>query len=450
MKLTRRHFFLGSLAPLAFGQKKRPEQQPNILLIIADGLPAWMLGAYGNRETHTPNLDRLAQTGTLFLNNFACAPCGPPSFATLLTGRTPAQHGIQDSLAGSTAPPPAFNREIMISSVLAAEEYNCGFVGQWNLGAADKPQHDFQFWYTVAGGPFSYQDPKIYRNGEMAQEKGYLGALITAQAADFVNRQSAAKPFFLAVAYPNPRPPYEGHPQTDYDLYSKASFGTFTWEPPGANATQYKELLGDVVSSLRKAAAAITALDDQIPGLLSPLRQRGLYDNTLIIFCSTHGWLLGRHGLWGDGQSSDPVNMYEEVVQAPLFWSWPGRVPAQATRPEVVSLYDLMPTLCDLAGVDAPERNLCGRSYLPLATGKPLPKKQPWRNVVYGHYRNADMIRDKQYKLVLRDDGKGPNDLFALTADPHEKVNQYDNPQFIASRAPLEAALAKWKQKYSA
>jgi hypothetical protein len=95
-----------------------------------------------------------------------------------------------------------------------------------------------------------------------------------------------------------------------------------------------------------------------------------------------------------------------------------------------------------------------GRSYLPLATGKPLPKKQPWRTTVLSHYQNTDMARDKRYKLVARDQGKGappgPSELYDLPADPRERVNQYENPQFVTVRASLAATLANWKQNYSA
>jgi arylsulfatase A-like enzyme len=119
------------------------------------------------------------------------------------------------------------------------------------------------------------------------------------------------------------------------------------------------------------------------------------------------------------------------------------------TRPELVSAYDLLPTLCDLTGADLPARNLCGRSYLPLATGKPLPKKQPWRTTVFSHCQNTDMAREKRYKLVLRDQGKGVGELYDLGVDARERVNQYDNPQFLTVRTSLAAALANWKQTYS-
>jgi arylsulfatase A-like enzyme len=207
-------------------------------------------------------------------------------------------------------------------------------------------------------------------------------------------------------------------------------------------------MLSSLALNQRLAAAAVTALDDDVAALLSRLSDRRLLDQTLIIFTSTCGSLLGRHGLWDSAPASDPANMYEEVVATPLVWSWPGHVPPQLTRPELVSAYDLVPTLCELTGADLPARNLCGRSYLPLATGKPLPKKQPWRTTVFGHYQNTDMARDKRYKLVLRVP-PAPGELYDLSVDPRERVNQYENPQFLTVRTSLAADLARWKQAYS-
>ncbi len=113
-----------------------------------------------------------------------------------------------------------------------------------------------------------------------------------------------------------------------------------------------------------------------------------------------------------------------------------------------MSSYDFVPSICDVLGV-APPAGLCGRSYRLMATGKPLPKKQHWRTTVCGHYRNTDMAREERYKVVLRDDGKGPNELYDLTADPREKVNQAENDQFASIRTSLSTTIANWKRQFS-
>jgi arylsulfatase A-like enzyme len=142
--------------------------------------------------------------------------------------------------------------------------------------------------------------------------------------------------------------------------------------------------------------------------------------------------------------------MYEEAIATPMVWSWSGHVVPLATRPEMVSAYDLVPTICDITPAELPDRNLCGRSYLALASGKPLPRKQPWRTTVFAQYGDTAMARSDRYKLVAHDEGKGPGELYDDRVDPREKLNQYDNPQFMTVKASLQAELAKWKQKYSA
>src|SRR5712691_856561 len=172
--MNRRYFLSGCLAAPILAQKKRTER-PNILLILSDDLAAWMLGCYGNQEIRTPNIDRLAQSGTRFANNFVCTPICSPSRATLFTGRVPRQHGIHDFLTpqpavnplqGQAAPPPSFESEIMISDILAGQGYECGDVGKWHMGDDQKPQHQNRFWYTMLGGSSRYQNPTLSWNGQ--------------------------------------------------------------------------------------------------------------------------------------------------------------------------------------------------------------------------------------------------------------------------------------------
>lgn len=458
MLIHRRNFLLGGLSLPVLARKQHIAPRPNIVLIVADGLGSWMLGCEGNKEIRTPNIDQLAQAGTRFKSHVVCTPSSSPGLATLLTGRVPRQHGIQDFLTGEpienppqgqASAPPSFRNEILLSDILAGLGYQCAFVGDWDLGDDRTPQHGFQFWYTLAGAAV-YQDPQMNWNGQSVAEKGYLTDLLTAKAGAFLDQQTAGKPFFLSVRYLNPHPPYEGHPPRYYEMYAKASFDTLAWEPAAANALRGKEYFQDPVGNLRKAAAAITEFDDQIPPLLLKLSRRGLRENTIFIITSSHGQLLGRHGLWNGGLASNPINMYDEVMLAPMIWQWLGSVPAESVRPEVISAYDFVPTICGLLEAPPPERHLCGSSYhLPL-TGKPLPKKSPWRNLVYGNYRNTEMARDERFKLVLRNSGSGPNEFYNLADDPREKVNEYENPKYLIDRDQMRHAIETWHAATSA
>jgi arylsulfatase A-like enzyme len=393
MLVSRRTFFFGSLALPAFAGKKKPEPlRPGILLILADELPAFMLGSYGNKEVRTPNLDRLAQMGMRFSNHFACAPAPVAGRNSLLTGRTPMQLGEAGSLAADDLPLAKF------------------------LGGA----------------------------GYVSQEGDSAAAL------QFLDGQTAGKPFFFTLNCPSLRPPYDSVPQKYLDLYARQPFDGYAPERPAASAESGKEMLRDILGNVRKAAGAVTALDDQIGPVLAKLRARGLQDSTLVVFTAASGGLWGRHGLWDAAAASTPPNMFDDAVATPILWSWPGHIPAVALRPDLVSAYDFVPTVCDLLTLDPPKRNLCGRSYALLVTGKPLPKKTTWRLALCAHYGNSDMVREERYKMVSRNQGKGPNELYDLVTDPAEKVNQFDNPNFLTVQTELTGELAKWKQQYSA
>jgi arylsulfatase A-like enzyme len=365
MTLSRRRFLYSSLALPAFAAKPAGEQ-PNIVLILADGVGAWMLGCYGNKEVHTPHIDLLATNGTRFLNHYTGAPVPGPGRDSLLAG------------GGTT-----------IEKVLAGAGYNC----------------------QSANG---------------------------AGAAQFIESLSTDKPFFLTASFA----PYQTPVDAKYlTPYGQSKFDTWAQEPAAKNAARNQEMMGkDVLSNLRKIAAATTAFDDQVGAISAAIAQKKLADRTLVVFTSTCGSLFGAHGLWGDGEASNPINMFEEVVNTPMLWMWPGRVPPLAVRPEMVSAIDFMPTICVLSGADLPSASLPGRSYVSLGTGVPLPKKQPWKTTVFARYRNTAMARTDRYKLVWRDEGKGPGELYDDKQDPKERVNQYDNPQFMTVKASLRAA----------
>ncbi|MGH9675443.1 MAG: sulfatase family protein [Bryobacteraceae bacterium] len=452
-----RRQLLAAPAATLLAQRKSGPARPNIVLALADDLAAWMLGCYGNKEIRTPNIDRLARGGVRFLNSFVCTPICSASRATLFTGRVPRQHGIHDFLTprpiekppqGQAAPPESFGREVMISDLLAGAGYQCGYVGKWHMGADENPGHGYSYTYTMTGGSRSYRDPEMFLNGRRVEEKGYLTDLKTRRAVEFLDQQKPGQPFFLTVSYLNPHTPYDGHPQKYLDLYAGSTFESFGYAPAAPHALRERDLLKDTVGNLRKCAASVTALDDQIPILLAKLRERGLHENTLIVFTGDNGYLLGRHGLWSKGLASDPINMYEEVMQVPMVLNWAGSLPVEATRPELVSFYDVMPTLCEAAGIEAPAgRNLCGRSFLDLARGRPLPKNRAWPSTVFGHFRNTEMARDNRFKLVLRNNGDGPNEFFDLRADSREMTNHYENPQYVTVIDRLRRDLVAWRKR---
>ena len=462
--LSRRNFLMGSavggLAPMLGRGSQAQRSRPNVLLIIAGDVAAWMCGCYGNQEIRTPSIDQLARLGVRFRNAFCTTPASSASRATLFTGRTPMQHGIHDFLTaepvaspaqGQQAPPPSFASEVMLSDLLAKAGYHCGYAGRWAMGGDENPGRGYSFTYTMKAGPLTYRDPVMYRNGKEVKETGYLTDLITAAAVEFLDRQQAGEPFCLVIGYPNAHPPYDGHPQKYYDMYAETEFDSLGWQRPAANALRGKEMLSDIVGNIRKAAASVSALDAQIPILLGRLRDQKLWTDTLIVFTSDSGHLLGRHGLWGSGLASDPINMFDETMQVPLIMSWPGEIPVEAQRPEQIGFYDIFPTLCELTGVATPEgRNLPGRSFVHAMKRRPLARDEAaWPSTVYGYYRNTRMARERRFKLIVRNDGAGPNEFYTLDRDAQEFQNRYDDRRVVTVRDRMRRQVDEWVDKYS-
>jgi arylsulfatase A-like enzyme len=348
--ITRRSFLAASAVPL-FAKKKEAAPKPNVLIIVAEDVGAWMLGCYGNTEIRTPNIDLLARTGVRFSNSFAAAP----------------------------------------------------------VASASRPQ-------LLAG----------YAGGDSASG--------TQQALDYLDRQKKGSPFFLSVNYTALD---GGKRAADY---KDVRFETIGWERPAPNAAAGKEFLKDTVASIRRVAASVTTLDDQVQLLINRLQQRGLRDDTLVVFTSAAGQLLGRHGLWGDGLGSTPVNMFDEVMLVPMLWSWHGKTAPELVRAEVISARDLASSLYEATGAAKPS-NLAGNSYFRLAANIPLKKKETWPATVFARYQNVGMARDSRYKLVIRDKGEGLNELYDVRVDTREKINQYENPGFITVRDRLRRAL---------
>ena len=449
MNWTRRNFLASTAAFPLLAEKNAPGPRPNVVLIAAEELGAWMIGCYGNLEIKTPNIDRLASSGVRFHNHFVTTPAASASRATLLTGRIPRQHGIADYLTpqpaqnpsrGQATPPASFATEVLLSDVLSSAGYRCGHAGRWEFGSEDHPGHGFSF---NSGLDASLQAASGAASGAAAEA-------VTRRAEEFLDQQSAASPFLLVVSFPKLNGA-QGLAPRFTDIYRTTAFQTLGIQPASALALEGRGMLTDPIASIRAAAAAVSALDEQVGAIQKKIIQKGLLENTLIIFTSVTGQFLGRHGLWGAGYASNPPTMLDEAIRTPLILSWPGRFPTQLSRAELVSTVDLLPTLCDALGLSTPSgRNLSGRSYLMLALGKPLPKHRVWTDLVFGELREIDMARDNRFKLILRPEGQGADELYDLRQDPNERVNQFANQAFVDVRTRLTGELRAWHEKYTA
>ena len=210
--LTRRALLGSAVLQLATKAKR-----PNVIMFMTDDHGAWATGAYGCGEMHTPNIDELARTGVKFTRAFACTPVCSPSRMTYMTGRIPSTHGVQDWIV----PKDSFGPTTMhfldghptYAEVLAANGYNLGMVGKWHMGDDDKAQRGFTYWATIPGGGGPYKDQTFIRNGEKVLKPGHKTDAVGDFALEFIDQQTAEKPFYLLVPFYAPHTPFDYQPE---------------------------------------------------------------------------------------------------------------------------------------------------------------------------------------------------------------------------------------------
>jgi len=437
------------------------EQRPNVIFILTDDQGAWALGASGNQEVITPNLDRLAREG-LYCPNFFCAsPVCSPARASILTGMAPSQHGVHDwirsgNLPAAQCPKPFMDDTRAIeylaglpgyTQILAHNGYRCGLSGKWHLGDSLQPQQGFSYWRVVPYGGSDYYDAPILRDGVMEIDERYLTDVITKGALEFLDQYGQdEQPFYLSVHYTAPHSPWEQgqHPPDLVARYADCPFATcpdedvHPWQinsaPRGVGAKRSELLSGYY--------AAITAVDQGVGALLDWLESHGLREQTLIIFTSDNGMNMGHHGIWGKGNGTFPQNMYDTSVKVPFIAAHPGHTPAGAVAAGLLSHYDLLPTLLDYVGLKAAiPKGLPGHSFAPLLRGRAAPARD--HVVVFDEYGPVRMIRTTRWKYIHRYP-YGPHELYNLAADPDERDNLIDEDSVGAMVAELRCDLEAW------
>lgn len=450
-------------------------ERPNILFILSDDQGPWAMNCAGTPELKTPNLDRLAATGVRFENFFCASPVCSPARASILTGQMPSQHGVQDFLrAGNSTSLPGDGKTIqylagrvMYPEILAANGYDCGLSGKWHLGDSATPQAGFSFWDVHATGAGNYFDAPMFKDGRAYVAERYVSDVITDNALGYLESQRDSEaPFSLNVHYTAPHAPWERHhhPPELYDYYyENCAFESVRWDPlhPDQLAKQEYPQIGGTAEERRVVLsgyfAAITAMDANIGRLIDWLEAQGLRENTLIVFTADNGMNMGHHGIWGKGNGTYPPNMFDTATKVPTLMSRPGHVPAGVVNTDLLSHYDLMPTLLDYAGLDGSGSDeLPGRSFVRILNGdslkdyslKDYSKDADRPVIVLDEYGPTRMIRTDSAKYVHRYPD-GPNEFYDLAADPDETSNEIDNPAYQRSIASMRSELQEWFERYT-
>ncbi|NEE03826.1 sulfatase family protein [Phytoactinopolyspora halotolerans] len=458
---------------------------PNILLICTDQQRFDAVGAYGNPDIATPNLDRLAEQGVLFENCYVQNPVCGPSRASLMTGRYVPSHGLYAN--GVDLEP----HEVLFSRLLAESGYDCGLVGKFHLGACQggrsEPRLDDGFRvFRWAHDPYPGSSENAYhrwlkarfpdlheavvrRDGPYTWDtlptEAHYSHWIGEETVDFLSSsRELDKPFFFVANFFDPHHGF-GAPEEYARRYDPAALprpvtrdGELDGKPPifteaskvsyGGAARGYVDYTEDELMEVRQAYYAMVSLvDDEVGRILDALDETGQADNTIVVFTSDHGEMLGDHQLMLKGPF-----MYECAVRVPLIVRWPGVTEPGSRRTELVQWIDLAPTFLQAAGVEVPQR-MQGESLLKLirdddATG--------WRDWALCHYRNSGhpydpavhvtMLRHDRWKLVVHHGAPASargrtGELYDLETDPSELTNLWHEDAHRDIRHELQEML---------
>jgi arylsulfatase A-like enzyme len=401
----------------------RAAERPNIIFILADDLGYGDLGCYGQKIIQTPNLDQLAKNGLRFTSFYAGSPVCAPSRCTLLTGLHTGHAFVRNNKElqpeGQVPLPPG---TMTLGHLLKDAGYRTACIGKWGLGGPGstgepgKMGFDHFFGYLCQRIAHRYYPEYLWRNTEKVPlpenndgKKGtYAHDLLTKEALDYIERAKPDQPFFLYLAYTIP------HFDLDVPEDSMSPYAG-KWAEPNLP-------MGAYLPQPRPRAAyagMISRMDRDIGRLLALLKQRGLDDNTLVIFTSDNGPTLLK-GLdvkffnCAAGLRGLKEDVYEGGIRVPFIARWPGHIKPDTTTDLPAAFWDILPTLADLTGAKSPAQT-DGLSILPTLLGRPAGQKP--HDFFYWEYSSktgAQAVRLGDFKAVRLDVKKNPNAPIAL------------------------------------
>jgi len=466
-------------------------ERPNILWICTDQQRFDTLGCYGNDVVETPVLDSLADRGIRFDQCFSQSPVCTPSRASFLTGRYPRTTGCRQN--GQPVP----ESERFVTQILAERGYNCGLAGKLHVSPSDRESVESQSvseplrrvddGYSEFHWSHSPTDPHpsnayhkwLKREGVSVTPSPYEGSehvrtwvdpeyhqttWCIEEAANFIEaHESHDDPWLFSLNLFDPHPPFD--PPESYleryvdrldEIHEPNYERSELDDKPQVQRDKHRgdnnrggppfvDVSDDDHMLIRAAYyAMVDLIDDQIGRLFETLEQTGQREDTLVVFMSDHGEMLGDHGLYAKGPY-----FYDPAVRVPLIVSQPGVVRGGMESDAIVELVDVAPTLLEAAGIDRPT-GMQGRSLWSAVTGEI--DINDHRDSAYCEFYNAStqhtdprayatMVRTDDYKLVSVH-GRDEGELYDLASDPDEMKNLWYNPAYESKKCELLDELA--------
>ena len=428
------------------------EGQYNVLFIIVDDLRP-MLGCYGHSEMHTPNIDRLAQRGTLFDRAYCQYPLCSPSRTSMITGLRPETTGV---LNNSTDFRQKLPNAVTLPQHFKTHGYHTQSVGR--VFHLPKLQDDENSWSTAswrpAWRPFDIQTTPSWQALDVEDDELRDGKV--AKRAVQVLAQIKEQQFFLTVGFYKPHLPLKA-PRKYFELYDPQDFDLPASSIPPKDAParaltnwsairNYQDLpsgtepLSDAktLELIWAYAAATSYIDAQIGRVLDQLDSLGLSENTVVVFCGDHGHHLGEHGIWGK------QTLFEVSLRSPLIVSVPQQQPTETDA--FAELVDIYPTMCEACHIPTPLQ-LEGSSLMPVIE-QPT---RPWKTAAFSQFGGAAYggisMRTEKYRYTeWGQNGSRGVELYDYDADPDETVNIADLPENAELATHLSERLhAGWR-----
>ncbi|MEQ1825094.1 MAG: arylsulfatase [Pirellula sp.] len=422
-----------------FGNVYAAEKQlPNVVLIMADDLGYGGLGCYGQTRVETPNIDRLAAGGMRFTNAYAgCCMCAP-SRCVLMTGL----HTGHCRVRANDPKQMLQDADTTLASLLKKSGYAVAGFGKWGLGDAgsvgEPYRHGFVDWVGYldqADAHFHYPDwiwskraklPLAGNQHADSKRKTYAPDVIHQAAMDFI-RDNQHKPFFCYLATTIP------HAEL---LVPEDSFKQYSGKFPEKAYVGERYASNDAPRATY--AAMVTRLDRDVGRLMSQLVELGIADNTLILFTSDNG-PINAGGADPDffnnagGLRGWKFSLYEGGIRVPFIAYWPGKIPAGTLKDLPISHDDILPSLCELAGIKTPD-GLDGVSIAPTWLDKPDQKSKPylyWESPSKDGFMQA--MRANHHKAI-RPKANAPMEIYDLSVDWTESRDLAKTSPELATR----------------
>ncbi|MEG1634299.1 MAG: arylsulfatase [Rikenellaceae bacterium] len=406
------------------------EKLPNIIYIMADDMGMGDLGCYGQRYIKTPGIDSLAKQGMIFTSHYSGSTVSAPSRCVLMTGKHTGHASIRGNLGielpnGERYDSSVEDKEVTVAEVIKDKGYTSACIGKWGLGAPESEGHplnqgfDYFFGYLGQANAHRYYPSFLWENNKKVNldKKVYTHDLIMNKALDFIKTNSD-KPFFL---YLTPTIPHadlivpKGERGIYEDMFEETPYkgGGYAADPkPKATF-----------------AAMISRLDRDVQRVMDLLKEKGIDDNTIVVFTSDNG--THREGGHTDffnssaGYRGIKRDLYEGGVRTPYIVYWKNIITAGSYSNHVSAFWDFLPTVCDITKSAVPY-GVDGISFIPTLTGKGEQKEHGYLYFEFHEQGGKQSVLKDGWKLIrlnVKNPSKMRYELYDLSQDQMERRN---------------------------